>query len=126
MHKNPKVSAWIGKFSDAHDLMRYVETRYDPSGNSTNQFWNEIGISWFDDDFREASMLSSGNDTLADELQEFSYGETFADELFRRLTQMRQPGMDGLILLYDFDYPNVGGQRLRSRVAFVGTFDYRK
>lgn len=126
MHKDLKVSAWIGKFSDAHDLMQYVETRYDASGNSTNQFWREIGISWFDDDFREASMLASGNDALADELREFSYGETFADELFRRLTQVRQPGMDGLILLYDFEYSDAGAQRLQSRVTFVGTFDYRK
>ena len=126
MHRDLKVSAWIGKFSDAHDLIQYVETRYDAGGNSMNQFWSEIGISWFDDDFREASMLPPGNDTLADELRGFSYGESFADELLRRLLDVRRPGMDGLILLYDFDYHGAVAQRPQSRVMFVGSFDYHK
>ncbi|GLU35889.1 immunity 22 family protein [Trinickia caryophylli] len=126
MNKDLKISAWIGKFSGADDLIQYVETRYGASGNSMSQFWSEIGISWFDDDFREASMLSPGNETLAEELREFSYGESFADELLRRLINVRQSGMDGLILLYDFDYPNVGTQRPHSRVTFVGSFDYSK
>jgi len=60
-HKDLKISAWIGKFSDTADLLQYVETRYDASGNSTNQFWDDIAISWFDDDFREISILSENN-----------------------------------------------------------------
>lgn len=126
MHEDLKVSAWIGQFSDAHDLIQYVETRYDARGNPMNQFWREIGISWVDDDFREASMLSPGNDTLADELRQFSYGESFAEELLRQLIDVRRPRMDGLILLYDFDYQGADMKRRQRRVEFVGSFEYRK
>ncbi|MGN6085230.1 immunity 22 family protein [Trinickia sp.] len=126
MYNELKVSAWVGQFSDAHDLIRYVETRFDASENSMSQFWRDTGISWHDDDFREASMILPGNDTLADELRTFSYGESFAEALLRRLIDVRRAGMNGLILLYDFDYRNADARRPHSRVEFVGSFDYRK
>lgn len=126
MYNELKVSAWVGQFSDAHDLIQYVETRFDASENPMSPFWSDIGISWHDDDFREASMILPGNDTLADQLRTFSYGESFAEALLRRLIDVRRPGTYGLILLYDFDYRNADAKRSQSRVEFVGSFDYRK
>lgn len=57
MKKALKVSVWIGAFSDLDDLIEYVDIRYADDGNVSNDFWRDIGLDWFDDDFREAALI---------------------------------------------------------------------
>ncbi|AXV84198.1 immunity 22 family protein [Ralstonia solanacearum] len=124
MGKDLKVSIWVGEFSDLDDLLQYVDVRYDDAGNLSNDFWRDIGIDWFDDDFREAALID-GRD-LREEISEFSYGSSFADEVARDIGSDRKEGGSGIIMLYDFDYSARGCGGRSGRVRFVGSYDYRK
>lgn len=125
MEEANKVSVWIGKFTDDDDLTDYIENAYDENGDSSNQFLDDTGIDWIDDDFREAGMLQPDL-SLRKNLVGFSWIDSFAHVLIPELEAMRSVDDNGLILLYNFEYEDAESARLASRMRFVGTFDFQK
>ncbi|MHC6053830.1 immunity 22 family protein [Ralstonia solanacearum] len=79
-------------------------------------------MDWFDDDFREAAFFE-GSD-LREEIAEFSYGSSFAEDAARDLGADRKEGENGVIVLYDFDYSARERGASSGRVRFVGSYDY--
>lgn len=124
MKKALKVSVWIGAFSDLDDLIEYVDIRYADDGNVSNDFWRDIGLDWFDDDFREAALIEG--DDLREEISEFSYGPSFADDVARDVEAGRKDGENGMIMLFDFDYSAREHGTGSGRVRFLGGYDYRR
>ncbi|AZU59351.1 immunity 22 family protein [Ralstonia pseudosolanacearum] len=124
MEKDLKVYVWIGEFSDLDDLLQYVDARYDDDGNVSNDFWRDIGIDWFDDDFREAALIE-GED-LREEISEFSYGSSFADEVARDIEVNRKDGENGIIMLYDLENSKRERGVRSGRVRFLGGYSYRR
>ncbi|MDN7767083.1 immunity 22 family protein [Burkholderia cepacia] len=125
MEKANKVSVWIGRFTDGDDLTDYIENTCDENGDSSNQFRDDTGIDWFDDDFREADMLQPDL-SLRENLVGFSWIDSFADVLIHQLEAMRSADDNGLILLYNFQYVSAESVRPASHVRFVGTFVFRE
>ncbi|WP_082725196.1 MULTISPECIES: immunity 22 family protein [unclassified Burkholderia] len=96
MEKANKVSVWVGKFADDDDLTDYIENACDEKGDASNQFRDDTGIDWIDDDFREAGMLQPDL-SLRKNLVGFSWIDSFADVLIPELEAMRGVDDNGLI-----------------------------
>ncbi|CBJ40812.1 hypothethical protein (plasmid) [Ralstonia solanacearum CMR15] len=124
MKKALKVSVWIGAFADLDDLLQYVDTRYADDDNVSNDFWRDIGLDWFDDDFREAALIEVGD--LREEISAFSYGPSFADDIARDVEASRKDGENGMIMLFDLEYSVRERGEGSGRVRFLGSYGYRR
>lgn len=63
---------------------------------------------------------------MREEISEFSYGPSFADDVARDVEAGRKDGENGMIMLFDFDYSAREHGAGSGRVRFLGGYDYRR
>lgn len=121
------VSIWIGNFPsrDFFDdfLKESISDDYEIS-EPINNFSDDIGIGFYDHDFQEADYYAEPV-SIDELLSQFSYIESFIDEV------KQKSEIDGLgkantaILLYDSDFRELD-MRNSKFLIFVGAFPFQK
>jgi Immunity protein 22 len=105
MSDEDTVSLWVGHADTPRILERYLADKYSEDGDSIpSPFSKDFGISWFDEDFREAHVLEEPSRFLRDLLTDNSYDDVILPRFIRMIGETLPEEANAVILLYRFKY----------------------
>lgn len=119
------VSIWIGNFPsrDFFDdfFEEYISDDHE-AGSPINVFSADIGIGFYDHDFQEAEFFE---ESLPVEklLEQFSYADSFIEEVKNKLKTEKIGNVNVVILLYDSDFRDL--PITNKLITFIGSFPYQ-
>lgn len=120
------LSIWLCKTESEEILFKYAEKEYEDSGETKFQLGLDFNISWYDEDFFEAS--SGENVKSWNFIKGHSYVESILPLLKEKYQEVINNNYNGVIILYNFKYD--GGvvevkNEKYGNFKFVGTFKYQ-
>lgn len=120
------VSIWIGSFSSREGFEDFLEESISDDHEITqpiNKFSEDIGIGFYDHDFQEADYYDEPV-SIEKLLSQFSYIESFIDDVKNESEKDGLEKNNTAILLYDHDFSELHMSNSKF-LTFVGAFPFQ-
>lgn len=121
------LSIWLCKTESEENLFKYVEKEYEDSGETKFQLGLDFNISWYDEDFFEASFRE--NIKSWNFIKGHSYVESILLLLKGKYQEVINNNYNGVIIFYNFKYNGDVVEVKNEKYGyfkFVGTFKYQR
>jgi hypothetical protein len=122
------VSVWVGTFPDEASYEQYFREDWehpDDDEGPTCQFWNDLGIRWFDHDFQEGGFVGTPVPVAELLARGWSFLDSFREPVLALCAEAGLVTANSVMFLYDFDYPDGAGYS-SPHMTFIGVFPFSK
>jgi hypothetical protein len=122
------VTLWLGHAQSAEALERYVRLQFTEDGDLIpSRLMRDFSIPSYDEDFREAELLSKPQRSLEALLRGFSYDSQLVEKFRAICGETINFDANAVVLLYNFrtEQPRVGRVQAEDvELQWIGTTEY--
>lgn len=105
MQQEGMVSLWAGHADSASALEDYLKTSYSEDGDLIpSSLANDFGISYYDEDFREARHYDKPLQSISDLLRDYSYDNMVIPKFVQLLGESLPMAVNAVVLLYNYKH----------------------